>query len=64
MTKYLIISRRKGNRRSYSDGFVYPDLDYAKREANYMHLSGHYTMVKIVEYDSNKTVVQYTKSKQ
>lgn len=64
MVKYSVIARRKGNRRAYSDGFVYPDLDYAKRVATEKHMSGHYTMVKIVEYESNKLVKQYTKSKQ
>ena len=62
--KYSVISRRKGNRRAYSDGFIYPDLDYAKATAEAKMQSGHYTMVKVVEYDSNKIVEQYTKSKQ
>ena len=62
--KYSIVSRRKGNRRSYGDGFIYPDLEYAERIAGDMHLSGKYTMVKIVEHDSNKIVKQYSKSKQ
>ncbi len=62
--KYSVVSRRKGNRRAYSDGFIYPDLDYAKRQAENKYLTGLYTMVKVVEYDSNKMVAQYTKSKQ
>ena len=62
--KYSVVSRRKGNRRAYSDGYVYGELKDAEREAIYKHLSGHYTMVKIVEYDSNKLVKKYTKSKQ
>lgn len=62
--KYSIISRRKGNRRAYSDGFIYPDLEYAKQYAENKLLTGLYTMVKVVEYDSNKIVAQYTKSKQ
>lgn len=62
--KYSVISRRKGNRRAYSDGFIYPDLDCAKQWAESKYMSGQYTMVKVVEYDSNKMVAQYTKSKQ
>ena len=64
MTKYLVVSRRKGSRRSYADGFIYPEPEYAKKIAKDMSLTGLYTMVKVVEYDSNKLVAQYTKSKQ
>lgn len=62
--KYSVVSRRKGNRRAYSDGFIYPDLDYAKSCAKDKYLTGLYTMVKVVEYESNKIIAQYTKSKQ
>ncbi len=62
--KYSVVSRRKGNRRAYSDGFIYPDLECAKSYAENKYLTGLYTMVKVVEYDSNKIVAQYTKSKQ
>ena len=64
MTKYSVVSRRKGNRRAYSDGFIYPDLEYAKQCAESKYLTGNYTMVKVVEYESNKMIAQYTKSKQ
>lgn len=62
--KYSVVSRRKGNRRAYSDGFIYPDLEYAKTCAENKYQTGGYTMVKVVEHESNKLVVQYTKSKQ
>ena len=62
-TKYSIISRRKGSRRAYSDGYIYGDLDYAEREAKYKAMSGHYTMVKIVDYETNRPIQYFTKSK-
>lgn len=62
--KYSVISRRKGNRRAYSDGYIYPDLEFAISVAEDKYRTSLYTMVKVVECDSNKMVKQFTKSKQ
>jgi len=62
MAKYSIISRKRGMRRAYSDGYIYGDLDYAKREAQSKALSGHYTMVKIVDNETNEAVEYFTKA--
>ena len=64
MRKYSIISRRKGVRRAYGDGFVYPDLDYAERYARNQYLTGQYSMVKVVETDTNRTVYLFNKANQ
>ena len=62
--RYSVVSRRKGDRRAYSDGYIYPDEESARREAQYKALSGHYSMVKIVDYETNELIQKFTKAKQ
>lgn len=63
-TRYSVVSRRKGSRRAYSDGYIYPDEESAKREAEHKSLTGLYSMVKVVNYETNELIQKYTKSRQ
>ena len=64
MARYMIVSRKKGNRRAYLDGYIINDLKSAKEQAEKILLTCEYTMIKIVDADTYQPVKTYTKSKQ
>ena len=61
---YTIVHRKRGERRGYRCGYRSEDrfllAEIAKKEAD----SGQYSMVKIINADTDETVELFTKAKQ
>ena len=64
MTRYAIMKRRKGERSSRTDGYYSYDFDYMVSQAKDLAGTGEYSMVKIGDADTNRTVETFTKSRQ
>lgn len=64
MTRYAIMKRQKGERKAHTDGYYSYDLSYMTSQAQRLANAGDYSMVKLIDADTNRTVQTFTKAKQ
>lgn len=64
MTRYAIMKRRKGVRRAYADGYYSYDLELVKSIAKELAQDPEYSMVNVVDADTNIIIASFKKAMQ
>ena len=64
LTWYTIVHRRKGERRGHRIGYRSEDLEVLRNIANNEAESGDFSMVKIINSETNEDIQYFTKAHQ